>query len=122
MPPNRDARDRETYAGDPGLARPHGRHFSQQFLFATGTGPFSSRLHRGWSRQCPLGNAGVLDRASGQSAGGHTIPAQAAGRFFRNSPNDPSHMSALYITDGIHPNNAGHQAMADAINLSLLLR
>jgi len=37
-------------------------------------------------------------------------------------PNDPSHMSALYITDGIHPNNAGHQAMADAINLFLLLR
>ena len=31
-------------------------------------------------------------------------------------------MSALYITDGIHPNNAGHQAMADAISLFLLLR
>lgn len=27
-----------------------------------------------------------------------------------------------YLTDGIHPNNAGHQAMADAVNLFLLLK
>jgi lysophospholipase L1-like esterase len=31
-------------------------------------------------------------------------------------PADPSHMNPLYYTDGIHPNNLGHQAMADAVN------
>jgi lysophospholipase L1-like esterase len=36
-----------------------------------------------------------------------------------NDPNNPSHMLPQYLTDGIHPNNAGHQAMADAANLSL---
>jgi lysophospholipase L1-like esterase len=36
-----------------------------------------------------------------------------------NDPNNPSHMLPQYLTDGIHPNNAGHQAMADAFNLSL---
>jgi lysophospholipase L1-like esterase len=36
-----------------------------------------------------------------------------------NDPANPSHMLPQYLTDGIHPNNAGHQAMADAINLSL---
>jgi lysophospholipase L1-like esterase len=35
-------------------------------------------------------------------------------------PSDPSHMNPLYNTDGIHPNNLGHQAMADAVNLLLL--
>jgi lysophospholipase L1-like esterase len=35
-------------------------------------------------------------------------------------PADPSHMNPLYYTDGIHPNNLGHQAMADAVNLLLL--
>jgi len=35
-------------------------------------------------------------------------------------PADPSHMNPLYLTDGIHPNNLGHQAMADAVNLLLL--
>jgi lysophospholipase L1-like esterase len=29
-------------------------------------------------------------------------------------------MNALYLTDGIHPNNLGHQAMADAVELLLL--
>ena len=32
-----------------------------------------------------------------------------------NDPSNPSHMLPQYLTDGIHPNNAGHQAMADAI-------
>jgi lysophospholipase L1-like esterase len=36
-----------------------------------------------------------------------------------NDPNNPSHMLPQYLTDGIHPNNAGHQAMADAVNLNL---
>jgi lysophospholipase L1-like esterase len=36
-----------------------------------------------------------------------------------NDPNNPSHMLPQYLTDGIHPNNAGHQAMADAIDLNL---
>ncbi len=36
-----------------------------------------------------------------------------------NDPNNPSHMLPQYLTDGIHPNNAGHQAMADAIDLGL---
>jgi lysophospholipase L1-like esterase len=36
-----------------------------------------------------------------------------------NDPSNPSHMLPLYLTDGIHPNNAGHQAMADAVNLNL---
>jgi lysophospholipase L1-like esterase len=36
-----------------------------------------------------------------------------------NDPANPSHMLPQYLTDGIHPNNAGHQAMADAISLSL---
>jgi lysophospholipase L1-like esterase len=31
-------------------------------------------------------------------------------------------MKAEYLTDGIHPNNAGHQAMADAVNLYVLLK
>jgi len=35
-------------------------------------------------------------------------------------PTNPSHMNPLYLTDGIHPNNLGHQAMADAVNLLLL--
>jgi lysophospholipase L1-like esterase len=35
-------------------------------------------------------------------------------------PANPSHMNALYLTDGIHPNNLGHQAMADAVELLLL--
>jgi lysophospholipase L1-like esterase len=35
-------------------------------------------------------------------------------------PANPSHMNPLYLTDGIHPNNLGHQAMADAVNLLLL--
>jgi lysophospholipase L1-like esterase len=34
-------------------------------------------------------------------------------------PNNPSHMRPEFLTDGIHPNNAGAQAMADAINLLL---
>jgi lysophospholipase L1-like esterase len=34
-------------------------------------------------------------------------------------PNDPSHMRPEFLTDGIHPNNAGAQAMANAINLLL---
>jgi lysophospholipase L1-like esterase len=34
-------------------------------------------------------------------------------------PNNPSHMRPEFLTDGIHPNNAGHQAMADAIDLTL---
>jgi hypothetical protein len=36
-----------------------------------------------------------------------------------NDPNNPSHMLPQYLTDGIHPNNAGHQAMADSIDLNL---
>jgi len=36
-----------------------------------------------------------------------------------NDPDNPSHMLLQYLTDGIHPNNAGHQAMADAVNLNL---
>jgi len=36
-----------------------------------------------------------------------------------NDPNNPSHMLPQYLTDGIHPNNDGHQAMADAIDLNL---
>jgi lysophospholipase L1-like esterase len=36
-----------------------------------------------------------------------------------NDPSNPSHMLPQYLTDGIHPNNAGHQAMADAIDLNL---
>ena len=36
-----------------------------------------------------------------------------------NDPSNPSHMLPQYLTDGIHPNNAGHQAMADAVDLSL---
>jgi len=36
-----------------------------------------------------------------------------------NDPANPSHMLPQYLTDGIHPNNAGHQAMADAIDLNL---
>jgi lysophospholipase L1-like esterase len=34
-------------------------------------------------------------------------------------PANPSHMRPEFLTDGIHPNNAGHQAMADAVNLLL---
>jgi hypothetical protein len=34
-------------------------------------------------------------------------------------PSNPSHMRQEFMTDGIHPNNAGAQAMADAINLLL---
>jgi lysophospholipase L1-like esterase len=34
-------------------------------------------------------------------------------------PNNPSHMRPEFLTDGIHPNNAGTQAMANAINLLL---
>ncbi|MBZ5628426.1 MAG: hypothetical protein LAO06_06115 [Acidobacteriia bacterium] len=37
-----------------------------------------------------------------------------------NDPNNPSHMLPQYLTDGIHPNDAGHQAMADFIHLRLL--
>jgi lysophospholipase L1-like esterase len=33
-------------------------------------------------------------------------------------PANPSHMRPEFLTDGIHPNNAGHQAMADAIDLN----
>ena len=33
-------------------------------------------------------------------------------------PANPSHMRSEFLTDGIHPNNAGHQAMADAIDLN----
>ena len=36
-----------------------------------------------------------------------------------NDRGNPSHMLPQYLTDGIHPNNAGHQAMADAIDLNL---
>jgi lysophospholipase L1-like esterase len=36
-----------------------------------------------------------------------------------NDPSNPGHMLPQYLTDGIHPNNAGHQAMADSIDLSL---
>jgi lysophospholipase L1-like esterase len=36
-----------------------------------------------------------------------------------NDPSNPSHMLPQYLTDGIQPNNAGHQAMADAIDLNL---
>ncbi len=36
-----------------------------------------------------------------------------------NDPSNPGHMLPQYLTDGIHPNNAGHQAMADAIDLTL---
>jgi lysophospholipase L1-like esterase len=36
-----------------------------------------------------------------------------------NDPANPSHMLPQYLTDGIHPNNAGTQAMADAVDLSL---
>jgi len=36
-----------------------------------------------------------------------------------NDPSNPSHMLPQYLTDGIHPNNAGHQAMADSIDLNL---
>ena len=38
-----------------------------------------------------------------------------------NDPNNPSHMLPQYLTDGIHPNDAGHQAMANYINLRLFL-
>ena len=34
-------------------------------------------------------------------------------------PNNPSHMRPEFLVDGIHPNNAGAQAMADAIDLLL---
>lgn len=37
-------------------------------------------------------------------------------------PANPSHMLAQYLTDGIHPNNAGHQAMANFIDLRLFLQ
>jgi len=37
-----------------------------------------------------------------------------------NDPNNPSHMLPQYLTDGIHPNDAGHQAMANLVNLKLL--
>ena len=36
-----------------------------------------------------------------------------------NDPSNPSHMLPEYLTDGIHPNDAGHQAMADYIDLRL---
>lgn len=36
-----------------------------------------------------------------------------------NDPANPSHMLPQYLTDGIHPNDAGHQAMADFISLRL---
>lgn len=38
-----------------------------------------------------------------------------------NDPNNPSHMLPQYLTDGIHPNDAGHQAMANFIKLRLFL-
>lgn len=37
-----------------------------------------------------------------------------------NDAANPSHMLPQYLTDGIHPNDAGHQAMADFIDLRLL--
>jgi lysophospholipase L1-like esterase len=36
-----------------------------------------------------------------------------------DDPANPSHMLQQYLTDGIHPNDAGHQAMADFIDLQL---
>jgi lysophospholipase L1-like esterase len=35
-------------------------------------------------------------------------------------PTNPSRLLPLYDADGVHPSDAGHQAMANAINLSML--
>jgi len=37
-----------------------------------------------------------------------------------NDPANPNHMQPQWLTDGIHPNNDGHQAMAMYIDLRLL--